>query len=615
MTAVVLFIRLYKHLHLYGANTARIIVPYSENFDDRHTFRRASKILSPIQDLISSEPTPFLILHPNGKFKNYWSIIVVIMLFYTAIVTPFFQAFGDSLDQENIFWIETIVNILFFIDFCVNCTSAYYDKTEMLITKRKFIILNYLKSWMIVDFISWFPFDLILGNTGSSSKTLARFARIPKLYRLFRLSRLIKLFNKNFHHEIMDKFQDLLSLKSSALRLLKSCLSIVICVHIFACFWYYTAKIYEFTPDTWIVRLGYIDQDIGSIYLTCLYWAITTLSTTGYGDITGFTILEKFLCFTWMACGLYFFSFTISNLNSMLSSFDLKENALCSKLAAIDEFAGEANLKKDLRIKLKNSLKYAAEKRGFSWHDKMNLINELPKNLRYEIAINMHQGAARNLNFFASKDSSLIALVVPLLDPIFVEKDCLVFKEGDFADEIYFVVRGNIRILKEKTLVIKSIQKGCYFGDVEVFMSCSRRFSAVSARYSEILIMNKNIIYQIKENHVLVWHEMMKTALEREKSYEKTLIEIKEMEKFQAGRVLTKRNIDRYNKKVHLLLQERMDQLHRPDTLTLPQLIKKVEDLMGILKEKRQEKQKASTCLKCKKDVIMLGRASSWYGR
>lgn len=60
-----------------------------------------------------------------------------------------------------------------------------------------------------------------------------------------------------------------------------------------------------------------------------------------------------------MMFGLYFFSFTIGSLASMLGNLDTKEHALYHKLTLIDEFALEVNLNKELKQKLKHAIKYS----------------------------------------------------------------------------------------------------------------------------------------------------------------------------------------------------------------------------------------------------------------
>ena len=550
-----------------------VLTQYSENTEKRKIMKKATRILMQGHEALTTEIIPCGVIHPHSRLKGIWNIALVVILIYSALFTPFFLAFGDTLDQSALFWVESTVNGLFFMDFVINCTTAYYEKNNIIVVKRSKIICKYLKGWLIIDFLSWFPFELLLGSTGMSSKALVRFAKVPKLYRLFRVSRLVRLFNSNFQKEVLEKFQDFLNIKSSMVRLLKTFITIIISVHIFSCFWYLVAKLENFSPLTWVTRYNYQDADIPTLYITSLYWTITTLCTCGYGDISPQTKLEQALAMIWMCTGLYFFSFTISSLNSLLSSYDLKENILESKIAAIDEFASEANLSLNLRNKLKHCLKYASEKRGFSWHEKIHLIQELPKQLRYEIALNMHQGSCKALNFFSNKDQSVIALIVPLLDPIFVDKDCAVYKQGDFADEIYFLVKGNIRITLEVTIVIKSVQPGCYFGDVEVMLGYSRRFGAYSTRFCDLLIMNKNVVNELRENNLSVWYELLEVAGQRQVQYERTVIEIKEMEHTYKGALFTKPMLKRFKERVDSLLQEKLKYLNTKPEFVTPSVI------------------------------------------
>jgi hypothetical protein len=44
------------------------------------------------------------------------------------------------------------------------------------------------------------------------------------------------------------------------------------------------------------------------------------------------------------------------------------------------------------------------ERSGYSWSDKQNIFNELPKVLKYEVALAMHHGAAKEIGFFSTKD-------------------------------------------------------------------------------------------------------------------------------------------------------------------------------------------------------------------
>jgi len=121
------------------------------------------------------------------------------------------------------------------------------------------------------------------------------------------------------------------------------------------------AKLDGFGPDTWVVRMGYENDDPGKLYLASFYWALVTLTTVGYGDITALTSLERVLAMGWMTFGMIFFSFTIGNLTAMVGGMDSKETILSNKLQLIDQFCIEARLSKVLKRRLKKTLKYSTE--------------------------------------------------------------------------------------------------------------------------------------------------------------------------------------------------------------------------------------------------------------
>jgi hypothetical protein len=124
--------------------------------------------------------------------------------------------------------------------------------------------------------------------------------------------------------------------------------------------------------------------------MAALYWTYTTMSTVGYGDISARTNLEKILSIFLMIFGVCFFSFTIGSLASIFNRIDSKEATLNNKMAAIDEFARDAKLDRELVVRLRYALQYSTEKAGFSWDDKRELFDELPRDLRYEVACAMH---------------------------------------------------------------------------------------------------------------------------------------------------------------------------------------------------------------------------------
>ena len=94
----------------------------------------------------------------------------------------------------------------------------------------------------------------------------------------------------------------------------------VVITHLFACFWFLTAKFDDFNPNTWVVRKKLLDSSPGTQYLYALYWSTQTVVTVGYGDIPAVTSAEITLSLFWMVFGVGFYSFIIGNYSSIIQS-------------------------------------------------------------------------------------------------------------------------------------------------------------------------------------------------------------------------------------------------------------------------------------------------------
>ena len=91
--------------------------------------------------------------------------------------------------------------------------------------------------------------------------------------------------------------------------------------HLFTCLWVMVAAFVddEEYKGTWFEeyhKLGY------SKYLTSFYWATTTITTVGYGDIGGNNHPEMVLCILIQVIGVTGFAFVSNSLTSIITSYD-----------------------------------------------------------------------------------------------------------------------------------------------------------------------------------------------------------------------------------------------------------------------------------------------------
>jgi hypothetical protein len=126
---------------------------------------------------------------------------------------------------------------------------------------------------------------------------------------------------------------EVLQFNTGVMRLVNLLFAVSLLIHIMGCLWFYEAKLDNFGPDTWVFRMQMLDSSNLSLYLVSIYYALTTLATVGYGDVTAKTNVEMITAIIWMLFGVGFYSFTIGLLSSVMSFIDTKDNTLQKKIA------------------------------------------------------------------------------------------------------------------------------------------------------------------------------------------------------------------------------------------------------------------------------------------
>ena len=118
------------------------------------------------------------------------------------------------------------------------------------------------------------------------------------------------------------------------------------------------ARLNDFNAETWVVRYGYQDASDIRLYIAALYFTFTTITTVGFGDISGGTGDEQIVCIIVMLIGVISFSFATGTLSSILSNIDSQKAKLKSKLELLLELKQEYHLNNALYDDLRQALKY-----------------------------------------------------------------------------------------------------------------------------------------------------------------------------------------------------------------------------------------------------------------
>ena len=162
----------------------------------------------------------------------------------------------------------------------------------------------------------------------SSYNKLARVARVGRLYKLVKLTKLFRILKiMKEKNKLFKYINEYLKIGAGFERLFFFLMIFVLCCHVGTCLWLIIAvvindydKEYE---GTWLNSFyKTYGKDNASLYYVSLYWTVTTITTVGYGDISGTNNFERFFCSLMMVIGVVSFSFANGSFASIISNYD-----------------------------------------------------------------------------------------------------------------------------------------------------------------------------------------------------------------------------------------------------------------------------------------------------
>jgi CRP-like cAMP-binding protein len=302
-------------------------------------------------------------------------------------------------------------------------------------------------------------------------------------------------------NKVTKFFMEKLKINANVERLFFFVLTFLLMNHLCACFWYFMAKIEDFSPDSWVVRLGYIDSSNIELYIISFYWTLTTVTTVGYGDITAGTTIERIYNLFIMSFGVLLYSFAIGSLSSIVSTLDQKSEEMNQKLQILSSIKKEFNLEQNIYDKVRKVIKYDLSR---NQKDKMVFLQELPNKLRIELSQIMHDKVIQNFYFFRDQPSDFFAYVAPLLKPVKFSQNDYLYKCQDMIDEMYFVAKGTVIFCLEKRYgekEIREIKKNNNFGEIEMCLNEKLSFNIkIKSRNCELFVLKKNDFLRLSVN-------------------------------------------------------------------------------------------------------------------
>ena len=410
-----------------------------------------------IEDFISDN----FYLKPNDKIVLIVDGFILIFTFWSMIFKPLSLVLNNcdikntlsSLNFENI--INIFIDILFIFDLCINFFKSYYNFDEQLVTKSKKIILNYIKGYFIIDFISAVPYYSILKFIAfNKHKNMIMPVKCTKyynhqihdIYQIIELLKLVKLMkcisnNNIITSYIINEINNIIFFENWSF-LLSNIFIFLLVLHLTACLHIFISST---AFPNWIIYKNLQTSPFITVYLSSIYFLITTVTSVGYGDIIGNSFTEiNFQIFLLMV-GIIAYSWLISSLSNYVKENNEQNEIFNRKLSILKDIKLEhPKMPKELYDKIYLHLEYINLRQK---KDKSSLIDCLPHSVKKSLLYEMYKPIIENFNFFKNfKNSEFVNRVISKLKPVIAVRNDLLLEQGEIIEDTIFVKQGRLSL-------------------------------------------------------------------------------------------------------------------------------------------------------------------------
>ncbi|NXC12511.1 KCNH5 protein, partial [Corythaeola cristata] len=448
-----------------------------------HKHSRLAEVLQLGSDILpqykqeAPKTPPHIILH-YCAFKTTWDWVILILTFYTAIMVPYNVSFKTK--QNNIAWLvlDSVVDVIFLVDIVLNFHTTFVGPGGEVISDPKLIRMNYLKTWFVIDLLSCLPYDIInaFENVDEGISSLFSSLKVVRLLRLGRVAR---------------KLDHYLEYGAAVLVLLVCVFGLV--AHWLACIWYSIGDyevIDEVTntikTDSWLYQLAlsigtpYRYNTTGSgqweggpskdsLYISSLYFTMTSLTTIGFGNIAPTTDGEKIFSVAMMMVGslLYLHSISLIFSGRRCTSMQCYANTCVyhpSQGSAWPVFYSWNHPSVQLFRKVRAGLVSCSQLTIFHLSF-IQVLSICPKDMRADICVHLNRKVFNEHPAFRlASDGCLRALAVEF-QTIHCAPGDLIYHAGESVDALCFVVSGSLEVIQDDE-VVAILGKGDVFGDI-----------------------------------------------------------------------------------------------------------------------------------------------------
>ena len=399
-------------------------------------------IIDPVKDGSDGVKTAeHFYIDPRSRFKLVWDVASLFCVAHSVIVLPFALAFlrFEEEEEEPMYSVAIgyAVDAFFWFDIGVTFYSAYYSSRGTLVVDLKVIRERYAKSWLALDLLAVFPFEIFVRSRYS------RNADLLKLTRLLRITRVLKLLESRY-----KSLHESARLYSRAVKIL---LFLVLSLHWIACAWH---SVCSAGADEWCTSEYVHLRDNVSLQYASAYQVATSiilsndpLQTYSASESVLSSRTLSILSFVMLVGGVLYIV-ALGNIAALITATVGRDELQRRKFEQVSDLSEHLKLPSALHSKMQSYFEYVwLRHRDVNEKRVEHFCATLPISLRNEVLLHAHREMLRNVPIFRFLNANCILEIVNRMTSVVALPGDLIVTKGKKNTGLYFISRGEVEVI------------------------------------------------------------------------------------------------------------------------------------------------------------------------
>lgn len=167
------------------------------------------------------------------------------------------------------------------------------------------------------------------------------------------------------------------------------CVNLII-AHLIACLWHSVS--YFNDNRNWVISLHLNYDEWMKKYIYSFYWAIVTMMTVGYGDVTPQNELEAVCSILVIVFGCVLYAYNLNCVGILMQEIYRNQRNLETRLQIINDFMDRKKINNSLQSRIQEYIHFMwNEQKNNEKEEEKQIINSLSESLKNELLVQCYE--------------------------------------------------------------------------------------------------------------------------------------------------------------------------------------------------------------------------------